>query len=118
MDTLEEALAHYGIKGMKWGVRRKNPSASEPGSEDSERAEAAKSKAKAKGSKALSNRELQDLINRMNLEQQYERLRPRTGKEKALKFIGDTLVNVGKQQVSKLAAEGAAKALTSLLTKR
>lgn len=26
--TTEEALAHYGVKGMRWGVRRSNPSGS------------------------------------------------------------------------------------------
>ncbi|HEY6020092.1 MAG TPA: hypothetical protein VIY48_09365, partial [Candidatus Paceibacterota bacterium] len=49
-------------------------------SEDAQRADAARKKIKTGGgTKALSNKELQDLVTRMNLEQQYSTL---TGKQK------------------------------------
>jgi hypothetical protein len=77
LETVEDVLEHFGVKGMKWGVR-KNRSGS--ASEDAQRADAARKKIKTEGgTKALSNKELQDLVTRMNLEQQYSTL---TGKQK------------------------------------
>lgn len=81
MSTLDEILEHHGIKGMHWGVRRSqgkdgtvasaHPVAS---SEDSSKATKFRSQAKASGTHTLSNQELQHLVSRMNLEQQYSKL--------------------------------------------
>ena len=109
MDGFEEAdnfLEHYGVKGMKWGVRKdrslhdalfrakaqekvKVKTTVTPGkkiktsggtgqdaSPDAIRAAIAKQKATKSSTDALSNKELQDLVSRMNLEQQYARLNP------------------------------------------
>lgn len=118
VTNLDEVLAHYGVKGMRWGVRRgSSGSISHPASEDAQAASAAKSKVKAGGTKALSNQELQALVQRMNLEQQLSRLQPPTGKQAATKFISDTLVSVGKQEATKLAAGFAAKQIAGLIKK-
>jgi len=53
----------------------------------------------------------------MNLEQQYARLRPPSKKQQAAKFITDILVQVGKQQASKLAGDLAAEAIKKALKK-
>lgn len=75
----EDVLAHFGVKGMKWGVRRSSGSKdSSPGSEDFEKARTALGKAKSGGTKALSNKEMQEIVTRMNLEQQYSKLNPKT----------------------------------------
>lgn len=80
METLEDVLEHYGIKGMRWGVRRSEKQlarerAKKPKvSEDARRADRAQEKAKTKGLKSLSNQELDQLNKRMNLEQNYARL--------------------------------------------
>ena len=65
-------LAHHGVKGMRWGKRKARPS--HPVSEDHVTAEAASNKAKEGGVKALSNKELQDVITRKNLEKQHREL--------------------------------------------
>lgn len=72
----DASFAHYGTKGMKWGVTR-----SQGGSVDSDSADVAAVKSsKAKISKnsgrtdSLSNKDLQDVVTRMNLEQQYSKL--------------------------------------------
>ena len=74
----DKVLAHFGIPGMKWGVRRKtgpnglvvNRKASPKGSEDYIKSR----EVKAKGYKNLSTKELQDLTKRMQLEKQLREL--------------------------------------------
>lgn len=110
MDAVETAIAHYGVKGMKWGVRKDKPSTDvtlketpgrrvkatggkrQPASEDAKKAAAARQKAKASTVDALSNQELQQLVNRMNLEQQLSRLsesRMSAGEKMARAFVAD-----------------------------
>lgn len=80
----DNSLAHHGVKGMKWGVTA-SPSARkkkkmETASDDVKQVNASKDKIKeAKGVHALSNKELQSVVTRMNLERQYSQL---IGKEK------------------------------------
>lgn len=75
MSDLDEVLAHYGVKGMKWGVRKNRTGGSRPPmSDDAANAKAARSKVRKGGTKALTNKELQNLVDRMNLEQRYEDL--------------------------------------------
>lgn len=72
-SALENVLSHYGVKGMKWGVRRADSGSesASPASADHNSAVAAQNKINTGGTKSLSNQELQGLINRMNLERQY-----------------------------------------------
>jgi hypothetical protein len=92
----EDHLEHHGVKGQKWGVRHLRDNGSGPvpvetrirpgkmvktsggkhhsAHEDAVKAATARQKAKKSTLDSLSNRELQDLVNRMNLEQQYSRL--------------------------------------------
>lgn len=86
----EDALEHFGRKGMKWGQHvfggngshyartTKDPSKIEVRrgtSEDAGRAAELGLKVKSSGgTHVLSNKDLQDLVTRMNLEQQYSRL--------------------------------------------
>jgi len=117
VETIDEVLEHFGVKGMKWGVRRSHPGIS--GShEDAARAKQAKAKVKKGGTDALSNRELEDLVRRMNLEKQFSSLQPPSGKKRAGKFVADLLVNVGKQQVSKAANDALGKQVGRLLASR
>lgn len=72
----ESFLAHYGVKGMKWGVRRSPQELSA----DAERANTAKTKARASGLGSLSNQELKDLTSRLNLETQVASLSQKNSK--------------------------------------
>lgn len=73
-------LEHFGVKGMKWGVRgakvansiRKSRKAPKPMSEDAQRHAAAKKKKLSE----LSDKELKDLALRLNMEQQVKRMNP------------------------------------------
>lgn len=86
-DT-EAFIEHFGRKGMKWGAhvfgkeptgssRNKASHKSSPdktASPDAKRASQLQAKVSESGTKSLNNKDLQDLVTRMNLEQQYSRL--------------------------------------------
>lgn len=115
-DRVGEFLAHFGVKGMRWGVRRdRGGSGKAPNSDDHERAVATRKKARSGGgTKALSNKELQDLITRANLESQFKRLHP-SRSEAAVRFAADILLGVGKQQISRIANDYAGKQVGKMM---
>lgn len=121
MDTVEEILEHFGVRGMRWGVRRSQTEL-HGGSQDHQNAAAAAAKAKKGGVKTLSNKELQDMITRMNLEGQYVRLKPPSKGAVILrqgsKFVGEVLIGVGKSQATKLVNDHATKLIAGAMVKR
>lgn len=97
----DEFLEHYGVKGMRWGKRNnsKSKSASDSIDElaDNEDAINAKSNlhvARTQGTTKLSNKELQEVVTRMNLEQQYAKLNP-TVVQKGYSNVQKTMGVVG-----------------------
>lgn len=97
----DDDVDHHGIKGQRWGVRRTKEQREAARTEDAKSADAAKTKAKKLGVDSLSNKELQALTTRMNLEQQYSRLST-AGKTKSAgqKFIEGQLKQVAQQQIA------------------
>ena len=77
-----DSLAHYGIKGMKWGVRRyqnKDGSYTSAGKKRRKQYSSDYEETKAlrkKSYKELSDQELKRLNKRLNLESEYKRLNP------------------------------------------
>jgi hypothetical protein len=131
----DDFFAHYGVKGMKWGVRknearllpgastsmkvgraagnavarrRKKSSSSEPASEDFSRATDLHSRAKSHGTRVLTNAEMRKVIERMNLEKQYSELNVgegRAGSSKARKEGTKFVTGVLKNVGQQVAAE-------------
>jgi hypothetical protein len=103
--NVSEFIEHHGIKGMKWGVRRSKAQIERaPGSEDHNRKVEIQTKAKTQGRHTLSNREIQDVINRMNLEQQYARMNASRA-QKGAKFVSNMLLDIGKTKARKAVAD-------------
>lgn len=106
-ETSEDLeLFHYGIKGMKWGVRRKDgpdgtvssglkgrkTTDDTPESEDSKRTKSLRGRKVS----SLSNQELKELNKRLDLEQNYSRLTKKPSKlQKGMKYTQTGLTVVG-----------------------
>ena len=95
----ENELYHFGVKGMKWGVRK---SRSSYGSSKKKRAKTdgwsddAKEAYRIKQKKVnqMSNAELKKLNERRNLERNYQQLNPNTIK-KGIAIAGTTAAALG-----------------------
>lgn len=61
-------LLHYGVKGMRWGVRKKSSQRSTTSASD------ARNAVRGKHISQITDRELQAYVNRLNMEQQFSRL--------------------------------------------
>jgi hypothetical protein len=109
LDPVDEFLAHYGVKGMHWGVRRDRGTHG-PSSADHQQVVSIGQKINTHGGiHALSNDELETVNKRLNLEQNFHRLTHEPGNiERGRHFVkqitADTktaidAVNTGRQVV-------------------
>lgn len=118
-DGVDALLRHYGVKGMKWGVRSAGSSGPQDVkvksnfgnrlvrtsggkghklSEDATKAAVSRQKAKKSNVRSLSNKELQELVTRMNLEQQYNQLNKKSNQQRVDrgKAIYSNLLTAGR----------------------
>lgn len=135
-ESLDEVLAHFGIPGMKWGRHSTTPTAvsvkerpgkkvkasggqRQPASADAIATAVSKQTAKKSTTDALSNKDLQAMVTRMNLEQQYSKLKYSNAPVNALgvgaKFAGSILKDAGKQQATKIVANKMGEGIASML---
>ena len=102
MHSDENSLAHFGVKGMKWGRRKQRPHGNGRQGHMSARQK------RARDMSNMSDTELQRYLNRRRMENEYHKMN-RTGGEKFRSWA----VGVGKQ-----AAERAAKRAANQLIDR
>lgn len=121
--TLDEILEHYGVPGMKWGVRRSEAQlakarANRKKAEDKERSaeekvasksgsssDSGKSSSKKAKPSEMSDEELRTALNRMNMERQYTQMTasPPSRMSQAKKIAGEIALNSSKQVLTEVA---------------
>jgi hypothetical protein len=107
MENTEGTIRHFGVKGMHWGTRKKTGKVTVqtgPGgrirttgghgrapSSDAVKAAKLGQRARKSTTKSLSNQELRDLLQRMQLEKQYRDLQGDGAFKKGTKIVRDLL---------------------------
>jgi len=109
-EAASDFLSHYGVKGMKWGQSRAAKKASrESPSDEARKVGEINTRVKShRSTKMLTNKELQDAITRMNLEQQYSRLTggmDKSRRERVADFMNELITGTVKDTV-RSAAKG------------
>lgn len=119
-------LEHYGVRGMRWGVRKKRSAAPsgpvdvvvkhKPGKRlkteggeghgphpDAIRSAASLRKARKSTVDALSTKELQDMLQRMDLEQRFDKMNVVAPSKFKIgqKFVSEVVANEGKSYLLK-----------------
>ena len=83
---MTRTIAHFGVKGMKWGVRKATTRGSTPPSKRKPKAEGegtASEHRQSMGMRAMSDTELRNAINRIKLQREYAQLTAPPPKEKS-----------------------------------
>lgn len=113
-DNADAVLAHHGIKGMRWGVRKQRAivsSSSKPkGHDDYNHAHS------DIANMTLSNKELQRRVNRLNLEKQYNDLTAKK-QSKYTKKLGEKYAENFANITMKIAGAAFAFAFKAILDK-
>lgn len=136
-QTAVDEILHFGVKGMKWG-QRKTPSdvsvnvkasratktrvktkggAAQPAHEDAIKAKVSTQKVKRSGPNSLSNKELQDLVQRMNLEQQLSSLQKKQPKG-VDKFLQERFGETGGKRIRDIAESDLTQDVAVALAKK
>lgn len=99
MNDVDRFLAHYGVPGMKWGVRRK------------------RSKSARSTASKLSDTELKKRVTRLEMEKKYVTLTTQKSQgdtstmKKGAAVVGSVVANAGKRAVADFTAGQFKKAL-------
>lgn len=108
----DDILAHFGIKGMKWGQKKVRPVSS-----DARAKATVKELVKKDKVGSVTNLQLQEAIKRMQLEQDFKRLSVNE-KSGVSRWIASTMLEIGKKEVQAYAAKKVAAAIAKTAVKK
>jgi hypothetical protein len=106
----KDFFEHHGIKGMKWGVRRKDPSG---GSGNPHHPVA-----------SMSDKDLKSAVTRMNLEKQFHTLtaeannRDKSTMQKGADLVGGMLATAGKQHMQQIITRQMGNVIGAAITRK
>lgn len=104
---IDEFLEHHGVKGMRWGVRRRRDSSGRVSGPSNPQA------------KDLSDEDLKKAVSRMQMERQYNQLigNKKSGGHKAVKagaaFVAGIGMNIARQQIQNTATKKVEQAFSA-----
>lgn len=112
--TPDDVLAHYGVPGQKWGVRRNRTGKVSGNTKVSSlKGKPPKTskfkKAPVKSPKKMTDQELKKAIDRIQMERKFSQLTKEapTGKSAVAGVVKDTLLKIGKDQALVYGTKGA-----------
>lgn len=121
-------LKHWGILGMKWGVRRfqnKDGSLTPAGKtrydDDSDMSDEYRNTHSERSISSMTNKDIQERINRLNLEKQYTNLSKKEisdGRKFVTSILTEFTKQVASQYINKCASKGIDKVIQSFLNKK
>jgi len=94
-EQVDNVLAHFGVIGMKWGVRKDRSSGE------------SRSGAQSAEAKPLTDQQLRDAVSRLQLERQYKDLTKRE-LSPGQRFVKESMQQAGKAVVSAMITKGVA----------
>lgn len=135
-DIVNDILSHHGVKGQRWGLRRKSTVGAQEvvisdkrkkiktsgggghsAHPDAVRARTVGQIGKKSGPKALSNQDLHTYTTRINMEQSFKRVQY-SQKNAGARFVATILGQTGKTQATNVANDVAAQQIKRHLGKR
>lgn len=102
MQNVEDFLAHYGKKGMKWGKRSGSSASKGP---------------RPTPAKKLSNQEISKIVKRMELEQKYSDLNKKADTTNKGKTAAKNFISKNGGRVAGIVITGAATAAVAAFLK-
>lgn len=101
---------HYGVLGMKWGVRKKRPSSKSKGI-----LKRKKKKEPVLDVSTMTDQELRERINRLQMERQYEQLTAKE-KSKGRVIVEQVMAEIGREYVRTFIRKGIESGTSHLKT--